>query len=202
MDRSELPFTLQASTMSHLNLVPKYAKYKPRINLEILSARKASIMLVLTYFMFVASVVVVVLVSVLLDNIHENFLYPSCCSSLSYTTNFTVTYLPVSFTYLMLVKQTNFTSLIGFEFGSQPDVCSPVDVLYTSNVWVCFDKNGCTGSQLFNDASSNIWQHLQFYSNVETTNMCALRSSNEFTITIIPKIIHVTVSTNTISLVI
>ena len=196
MDSSELVPTLQPSSLSQISLVPKYAKYKPRISLEILSARNASIVLVLTYFMFFASVTIIIFVSILLDYYHETLSYPSCCSSVSYTINFTETFTADSFTYTMMVTQSNFTSLKGWKVGSQSGICSPVEVFYTSNIWVCFNNNGCVGHQVSNEISSDTmsWQHLQSYEDVAITNMCILRESSGFTITVIPKIIHVTVS--------
>ena len=185
------------STLSRF--VPKYAKYKPRINLEILTARKADSMLVLTYFMFFACLAGIILMAIFLTNDSlETVLNPTCCSASPYTTNFTLNDPTDSFAFMMTAVQTNFTTLKNWKLGSQPGICFPVEVSFSSNIWDCLDSNGC--NQFPSDvsstasAASNVWQNVQFYSSVATTNMCALQSSNYFTITVIPQLYHVQVS--------
>ena len=188
------------STLSQLDFVPKYAKYNPKINLEILTARKADIMLVLTYLMFFACLAGVITISLYVTSYNEIYRYPSLAlnSSSFYSINFTITGPPNILFFQLQVSQTNFTSLVGWKHGSQAGICASVELSYASDIFACFDSIGCTEFASSGSASSatnsNVWQ-LALRNDLAKvdTDMCALQSSNDFTLTIVPALYHVQV---------
>ena len=194
------------SKLSQLNVVPKYAKYKPKINLEILTAKKAETMLILTYFMFFACLAGVILNNIFGARTEEISntppLYTNYNSSSQklfvYKTNFTFNNPSDVLVYHMTATQTNFTSLIGWEYGSQANVCSSVVIVYLSEIFACFDSNGCTNfasTASTSTTQSNEWQLVLGNNPLKfVTDMCTLRSSNKFTLDIIPAKYHIQVS--------
>ena len=101
-------------------------------------------------------------------------------------------------TFQMQVTQTNFSSLIGWDEGSNPNVCSPVSLKYHTESWSCFSNNGCTNysSAKFSGESTNEYYQVGKSDIVTvTTNMCELRiSSDGYSLDIIPEVFHIQVS--------
>ena len=178
--------------LSYLDLVPDYAKYKPKINLEILTSRKADTMLLLTYFMFAACLAGSVLINIFITTPYEKsktptLVRPSWNVSAIYTTNFTFVNPPKVLTFEMYVKQTNFSSLLGWNYGSQSNICSPVSFTYESKSWACFNKDGCT--KLPGQYNSWILQG-SIPAQVVNTDMCSLKADKLLTVPIVSKTFH------------
>ena len=201
---SDLERPTISSLTSKLNLIPNYSKYKPKINLEILTSRNATTMLVLTYFMLFACLAGSISISLFVHQNVTRYAYPEMCSncsntSLPYSTSFNFIN-PISniVTFQMQVTQTNFSSLIGWTEDSKPNVCSAVSLKYNTKSWACFNNNGCLNftSEQYSGENTNEY-FLIGNSDVQTiiTNMCALRTSSDgFTLDVIPEVFHIQVS--------
>ena len=198
----ELERTTVLSMTSQLNLIPHYSKYRPKINLEILTSRNATTMLILTYFMLFACLAGSISVALLVNQSVTKQSYPQMCYncnnvSLPYMEvfNFRNPTLDIA-TFQMQVTQTNFSSLIGWKEGSNPSVCSPVSLTYNTKSWTCFSNNGCTNFTSARHSGENSNEYF-LIANSNTmnliTDMCILKSSGSFTLDIIPEVFHIQV---------
>ena len=101
-------------SLSASNLVPSYAQYKPRINLETLSARIANNMLLLTYLVFTLCVIFSSIYRQT-GTISDNYTNPNTCrnctnSSSIYTESIYEKSLNGVLNFKFQVKQSNFTN--------------------------------------------------------------------------------------------
>ena len=196
------------NTLASLELVPDYARYKPKINLEILTSRRLDTMLLLTYLIFAACLAGSIAVHKLIASVTETDTSPRSYSlqnitniqnRLIYMTNFTVIQPKLVLLFEMKVTQNDFTSLLGWDYGSQPNVCSTVSLKYFSYLWACFNSNGVCKKYISDttfEQSSKKWLLVQ--SNPPqtfTTDMCTLKAQKTVSLEIIPLLYHVQVST-------
>ena len=199
MNDMERPSVLH-SAIKNLNVIPNYSKYKPKINLEILTSRKADTMLVVTYFMFFACLSGSLLVYFLVYEHKVTYYHPNVCLnctniSLPYTVSMSFTDPPSSLLTLQLeTTQSNYTSLIGWNEGSQSNICSPVSFDYEVSSWACFNNNGCTNFTEDKYTGDNTNQYFFVgHSGTQsvTTDMCQIKTaSNGYSLIIMPTFYH------------
>ena len=177
-------------------IVPVYSKYKPKINLEVLSAKSAKYMLLFNFVAFIlcfATDFYGLVSGFRMKNITPppSKLCTSCSNISEPYTATTVFYdVPDLITMGANVLQTNFTSLRGWDIGSQPDVCTPVSLNYDVELWACSQSYGCGES--FSTPNSNQYipdTWLYVYSkenNILTTDMCKLKFEGFIHLTLFP----------------
>ena len=183
-----------ASTVETETL-PSYSKYKPKINLEVLSANAAKYMFLFNAVAF--AVCFLFDLAALIEGFSQNnYIIPSSlCSnsgniSNSYFSNYSWHKVRDVITYSGNVIQTNFTGLVGWETGSQPGVCTPITLYFDVELWACNLNDGCGDS--FSVKDSNIfyrdkWLYVYSKQGIRvTTDMCHLNVSKRFSFPIIP----------------
>jgi hypothetical protein len=164
-----------------------YANNKPRIILEILSARSALIILALTYIIFAIGFTIDAVDLTRAFHNSNQYLYSMPCSDLNigpsnYTTdkswgcldgsrwNATVVGLSNIISVQLNVEQKNFSGLFNY---SQDSASVPKAINYDIYLYACFESNGCgnTGDSFTDSTSSsqmfNKWSQVVYLSNQE-----------------------------------
>lgn len=170
------------------NVAPSYSNFQPKINLEVLSAKSANRMILLTYFVFIICLFLDLFTVLESLQIKSNLLSPGVCTICNNTSTDSYTYRNYFYnqnnvvTFQVEVSQSNFTNLVDWTVGSQPHICSPVSLSYDLDIWSCYNANGCTS---FDQPNSNInnensW-HIskQVVNAVISTDMCTLSSLSD-----------------------
>ena len=177
------------------DVLPSYSKYKPKINLEVLSAKAAKYMLLINAISF--AVCFLFDVTTLLEGFdqNDNIVPSSLCSnsgnlSNSFYSNYTWYKVHNVMTYRTNIIQTNFSGLVGWEAGSQPGVCTSVTLNFDVELWSCNLNNGCGESFSVKDSNvyySDKWLYVYSEQGVRiTTDMCQLNVSGKFSFPLIP----------------
>ena len=170
--------------------VPKYSKYQPKINLEILTAKSANRMLIVTYVAFIVCLVVYLIYLNSQFRKYSQITNPSRCSKCGSSYSYYNFYKnqDSTFAFKLDVTQSNFTTLIGWDEGSQPGVCTPVSLVYDLFLWACYDSQGnCVFPMKADRNNPDYWHYVYTERKINiNTNMCSLKASDSFTTSLIP----------------
>lgn len=167
---------------------PSYSKFQPKINLEVLSAKSANKMILLTYLVFVICLFLDIFSMVQILSISTKIVPSNSCTTCDTKSTDPYTYSHYFYnqinvvTYDIQISQSNFTGLVDWTTGSQPHICSEVSLNYDLSIWACYLQNGCTSFDQPNSNANNenSW-HIskQIVNAFIKTDMCELKSLHD-----------------------
>lgn len=184
-----------AVSEADLEIVPNYAKYKPQIYLEILTARNLNTIIFINLFIIAAFMLVSIEFGQNFTKLRNVYLYPEPCPQCNSSTAYTSSQEFQNSEFIANLKiditQNNFTTLVGWSEGSKPGVCQPVSLTVTTTLYACFDSSGCSTINDESDISTNEWNSVYTTEpqNI-ATNMCRLKRLGKFTYNVLPSLLN------------